>query len=1337
MPKPQLRHFRLRIYSLSLPGIRGVARTSLATAVLALLWCAAACAQGGVPLITVATDQSSLDLSNQFGIPIGSAVNQAGDFAFVGSGGAALYFRTAGANSATRLLQIYDEAPGFAGSQITAILPELSLNASRKILFGLRFTATDHFSHTALLAYDASSLKYQTLVMSDQPIVSTGGVYGLDLVPGSIDDAGDVDFEAPSITSTPTGTAISTTLYILPAGATAALRIVGSADPVPIACYWCTSPTNPASFLGGVPIGVGVVVGSSVASFVPPLNARGQVLLSLWGGLFVGAKDGSFTLVPMPNSGPCSPGVPAAQTGLIIGIVNTAFLNNVGSVAFSNPPNSGSAAICVAPADGSAPNAVVSSGASAPAAAGGGTIVSPVALGLNGSGDIIFESPITGSNLTTFALFRYNASSGQIELVAYNCEPAPGVSGAFLALPPSCSAQGSIASLSSISPFSGASISNGGNVSFDASLTNGGSAIYTQTGTATPEFISTEVTGAIMERGGLKISLFIDPLISPGRTEILNNGSVFFASMVTSGSADFAVSLGTPGNVRTLMSTADTLPSGAVALLGSTAPKASGHFVLFTAQPAGGRVNLLESDLTSGTITRVASDNDSRFSSAGGPAGNTLIGGNFFLNGRGQVAFEATSTGVLGGVGAILFGGPASIDTAWLGLPTSCGTLYLWSPSNTLTRVAGSGDAVPSSSAKFSCVALNQTAPSPLNANGDLAFISPAPVGAVLPSPLGGPFAQQGTVNGDFLYSASTGTISEIAAANETLPGQSQATSLVPSLSVPTNSAGQVAFGAELGTNTWGLYDRSGSTVLQVVASGDAVPGSTGAFQFPHFITGLTDTGNLAFTASTSGSNDGLFLAPAGSAIQTIALDGGPAPGGGTFVLAKPQTFGLLSFVQFQNFAAINQESDLAFAAAINGGSADSGYFRVLQNGDSAGTLQAVMSQGQSAPGGGTFDSVAIPRSLLDNSGADFALGPEGSLAFLNPFTESSGSRKEGMFVARPDGAILKVIANDDPLPGGGVATLLLLSPKQAAGETGKFAFLAGIEGAPSRRGIFVTAIAPGTAATTTVLNSLQNPAVAQQALTLTATVSSTAPGTPSGSVAFFSNGISLGSGALNRSGQASVTTSALAAGPDSIVAQYAGDSTFASNNSAPMAIVAAGFAPAPASLSVTAGQSLVIPLTVYAPAGSNLNFMLSCSGLPANSSCAFDTNPVAPSATGTVVKLTLATIAGTSLPPLPGHRSAPARPESGVGILEVALLVAFAATAFAWRRAPRLRLAACGGLALFALAVGVAGCGAVGSSGGSGPGSSGTPPGLTTFTVNGASGGTTISVSVKVTVQQ
>jgi|HubBroStandDraft_2_1064218.scaffolds.fasta_scaffold31431_3 hypothetical protein len=82
------------------PRARALALSALAAASLVLRLSGTAHAQGGVPLVTVATDQSSLNLSNQCGIPVSTAINQNGDFAFVGSGGEALFFRLAGGGCA-------------------------------------------------------------------------------------------------------------------------------------------------------------------------------------------------------------------------------------------------------------------------------------------------------------------------------------------------------------------------------------------------------------------------------------------------------------------------------------------------------------------------------------------------------------------------------------------------------------------------------------------------------------------------------------------------------------------------------------------------------------------------------------------------------------------------------------------------------------------------------------------------------------------------------------------------------------------------------------------------------------------------------------------------------------------------------------------------------------------------------------------------------------------------------------------------------------------------------------------------------------------------------------
>ncbi|HTC65467.1 MAG TPA: Ig-like domain-containing protein [Candidatus Saccharimonadales bacterium] len=1318
----------------------GLTKTCAAFAAILLLFSATASGQGEVPLITVATDQSALSLSNQFGVPANSAINQSGDFAFVGNGDTALFLRLAGTSAATRLLQIDDELPNFPGSHIQSILPELGINSSRTLFFGAWFTGADGASHSTLMTYAGTT--YRTVVTSDNFIPnSTTSTYGINLVPGSIDDSGDVNFGA-----VPTGTN-SFAYFIAPAGFTTVFRIAGTTDTPPLSCTWCTAlGISPVSFLNGAPAGGGVITEFPLTSSIPKLNAQGQMLLGLWGGLFIGGKDGSFTLVPMAASGPCSPNPPANATSYIPLPGPPAFLNNSGAVAFTNPPNSASGAICVAmPASQGVappfPTAIISAGDAAPASVGGGTMISPVALGFDDSGDIVFQSPISGSNVTTSALLRYQASSGQSNLVAYVCEQAPGTSGGFFSLIPCDSSwgSGSIISVSSLTPFSGVSIAKDGTVSFYSVLTTGGSAIYRQKPAAsTPEFISLANNGTapIVEISGNVLLAASGPFLINSQSQILNNDSVFFVSYLASGTADFAEYLGSPGNVQTLMSTADTLPSGARTLLGNFPPQAAGHFVAFTAQPAAGRRNLLESDLTTGEIKRVTSDNDPAFAAAEAPYGNPLLSSNFFLNDTGMVAFEAASTFSAGGFGSISF--TSLTNSTWVNSAPVCGTIFVWSPSGVLTKVAAAGDSVPNSSSKFSCVALNSQPPSPLNHSGELTFLSSAPLLSGSGCAFCGvpPVSANLGVDGAYLYHPG-GAITEIAAANDTLPGQTQATTFVPYLATPLNSAGQVGFGAQLGATTQAFYLENGSSVQSVMALGDSVPGGSDTFGFPHFISGLSDSGNLAFTAATGSAIDGLFLAPAGGAIQTLALQGGaaPVPGGGVYSLSDAIA-GFTSFpgstpvttYSFKNFAEMNSESDVAFGSDITGGSADSGYFRMLQGGSAPGTVLPAAVQGEALPGGGTLNTILAVSSV----GGTFALGPDGSLAFVNPFTTSSGLN-QGMFVARPDGTLLKVAATGDVLPGGGILSGISISPKLAAGNAGTFAFLGGIFEGSARSGIFATAIPPGTAATTITLSPLSATAVAQQPAALSAAVVSSVPGSPSGTVTFFANGISIGTGTLNSSGQASMNTSTLSAGQDTIVAQYSGDANFAAGNSSQLAIVVTGFAPLPTSLAVTRGQNLVIPLTLYGPATPAMSFTLSCSGLPANATCSFDNNPVTPDPSGTTVHLTLTTTMASAklplglplngIPPIPGYQLA---------TLLAALLAA--ATLF-WRRAHQWRLAACACVAAFALALAMGGCGAVGT-GSNQPVVPGTPAGAATFTVTGTSGGTTISTVVNVTVQ-
>jgi hypothetical protein len=97
------------------------------------------------------------------------------------------------------------------------------------------------------------------------------------------------------------------------------------------------------------------------------------------------------------------------------------------------------------------------------------------------------------------------------------------------------------------------------------------------------------------------------------------------------------------------------------------------------------------------------------------------------------------------------------------------------------------------------------------------------------------------------------------------------------------------------------------------------------------------------------------------------------------------------------------------------------------------------------------------------------------------------------------------------------------------------------------------------TTTTTTTVSSSNNPSTAGESVTFTATVTAGNASTPTGSVEFFDYGTSLGTVALDNGGQASLTTTALPAGSDSITAVYLGAPGFPSSTSAVLTQVVNG----------------------------------------------------------------------------------------------------------------------------------------------------------------------------------
>jgi hypothetical protein len=129
-----------------------------------------------------------------------------------------------------------------------------------------------------------------------------------------------------------------------------------------------------------------------------------------------------------------------------------------------------------------------------------------------------------------------------------------------------------------------------------------------------------------------------------------------------------------------------------------------------------------------------------------------------------------------------------------------------------------------------------------------------------------------------------------------------------------------------------------------------------------------------------------------------------------------------------------------------------------------------------------------------------------------------------------------------------------------------------------------------------------------------------------------FSNGsTALGTAQLT-SGTATLTTSSLPTGTYSVTALYGGDATFGGSSSTAVGLMVVDLTltPAQSSLAVTRGQIAQTTLTVTPAPLANFNPTVSfaCSGLPAESTCAFKPPSVALNGAAGTTTLTIQTTA-------------------------------------------------------------------------------------------------------------
>ncbi len=143
------------------------------------------------------------------------------------------------------------------------------------------------------------------------------------------------------------------------------------------------------------------------------------------------------------------------------------------------------------------------------------------------------------------------------------------------------------------------------------------------------------------------------------------------------------------------------------------------------------------------------------------------------------------------------------------------------------------------------------------------------------------------------------------------------------------------------------------------------------------------------------------------------------------------------------------------------------------------------------------------------------------------------------------------------------------------------------------------------------------NPANLGESVTFTATVTPSGPPSPTGTVAFASNGVAIAgcSSVLLSDGQALCSTTALTPGADSVVAVYSGDATYSESAGAQPENVTQpqlGLTVSPPDVSVNAGRSVgaSLNLTVIqgTPSGATT---FACTGLPDGAACSFSPSQV------------------------------------------------------------------------------------------------------------------------------
>lgn len=276
-------------------------------------------------------------------------------------------------------------------------------------------------------------------------------------------------------------------------------------------------------------------------------------------------------------------------------------------------------------------------------------------------------------------------------------------------------------------------------------------------------------------------------------------------------------------------------------------------------------------------------------------------------------------------------------------------------------------------------------------------------------------------------------------------------------------------------------------------------------------------------------------------------------------------------------------------------------------------------------------------------------------------------------------------------------------------------------------------------AASTTTLTSSTANANLNASVTFTVAITSSTTGTPTGSVQFLDGSAVLGSSPLNNQGVATYATSALPAGTNTIYAVYAGDQNFTGSTSVLMQQVTSpnfSLKPSVTQLSLIAGQTGHITLTLTPVGGYMGTTNFSCTGVPQNAACTFSPATLTADGSNTPVTSTMTITTDGSATSMSGLQTPPSAATPALLASLAGLPACFSALILFWNRR-RLGPLARRSLGIVFLIVGLASTTAlVACGGGSSSSQPATPPGTSSISITAAgSGNMSQSITISLTV--